>query len=343
MAKSRFRQAKGYSAAIKKRTEQSSTGGYITIFKDNMNLPLYKEPKDGDVGMDIIPYLATDAHIQAKDGEHVYKLELWTHQMVGPEKGNYVCLRNFDEECPLCEARYEELASESPREDVAKSLKGSRRVIYNVVVDGESEKGVQIWTASTYLAEDPFKASAKNRKTGEKIPFACPDEGKTIWFTVQGSMLTKEFAGIDMEERPEPISDEILDQAFELEDCIIIPKAEELEKIARVVLGGTSDDGGEPDPPSKRRRNEEPSQRGRRSKPEPEDVPDKNEPEPEEEEAPSRRSKRDEPEDEAPPRKSRRSAPEDDGEEAPPRRTRRSTKSDDEEPPKRTRRMTKKD
>lgn len=337
MAKSRFRQAKGYSEALKKRTEQSSTGGYITIFKDN--LPMFKEPKEGDVGIDIIPYLATENHIQALEGEHVYKLELWTHQMVGPEKGNYVCLRNFGNDCPLCDARYEEMASESPREEITKSLKGSRRVIYNVLVSGEEDKGVQIWTASTYLAEDPFKASAKNRKTGEKIPFACPDTGRTIWFTCQGSQLSKEFAGIDMEERDEPISDAILDQAFELEECIIIPKAEELEKIAKVILGGGTDEEGEPDPPSRRRRGTEsddepaPSRRGRNTNSGSDDTPEPEKEELEKEELEPEKEKEKEKEETPPPtRRTRRAAkkdePEKEKEEVAPTRRRTRLKKD---------------
>ena len=329
MAKSRFRQAKGYSEALKKRTEQSSSGGFITIFKDGMNLPLYKEPKDGDMGIDIIPYLATDKNPHAQEGEPVYKLELWVHQMVGPEKGNYVCLRNFNRDCPLCDARYEEMASDSPREEISNSLKGSHRVIYNVVVAGEEDKGVQVWTASTYLAEEPFKASAKNRKTGEKIAFACPDNGRTIWFTCQGSKFSKEFAGISLEEREEEISEDILDQAFELEECIIIPDAKDLEKIAKVVLGGGTGTKEEdpPDPPSRTRRGKDdedpsPSKRGRREEPA-----DEYEDHPEEEEAPPRRTrmKKDEPEEEeAPPRRQRKQK--DDGDDAPPRRTRRQRK-----------------
>lgn len=375
MAKSKFRKAAGYSEALKKRTEQAASG-FITIFKDNLNLPLYKEPKEGDVGIDIIPYLASANHFQAEEGEPVYKLEVWVHQRVGPEKGDYVCLRNFGEECPLCEARYREMAEESPRQDVVDGLKGSQRAIYNVVIVSDSkeeDKGVQIWTSSTYLGEQNFQKTAKNRKTGEKIPFSCPDTGRTIWFTVQGSKFSKEFAGITLEERPEPISDAILDDVFILEDCLVIPKESDLEKIAKIVLGsGASKERDEPDPPSRRGRrpsrnedegegeDEPPTRRGRSLEDEGEDEPPKrsrrtetDEDEGEDDPPPTKRGRKkteDEGEDE-PPKKSRRTeTDEGEGEDEPekeaPKRRRRSTESDDdgdEAPPKRRSRIRRND
>ena len=347
MAKSRFRSTKGYTQALKDRTEQSGSGGYVNIFKSDLNLPMFKEPKEGDVGIDIIPYLATENNPQYPTDAQVYKLELWVHQMVGPDKGNYICLRNFNEECPLCEARWKELAEESPREEVTRMLKGSHRVIYNVVVAGEEDKGVQIWTASTYLSENPFKDHARNRKTGERIPYACPDTGRTIWFTCKGTGLSKEFAGISMEERPEPISDEILDQAFELEEIIDIPSAETLQKIAKVVLGGGTGkiDDDEPDPPPRRARPSTDTPHPRRKtavREEPEDdEPEEYDDEPEDEAPPPRRrastsrtrrvketEEYDEPEDEEP----EDDEPEDEPEpERKPIRRRKNTASTDEE------------
>jgi len=338
MAKSRFRKTGGYTEELKKRTEQSTGGGFITIFRDDLNLPIWKEPKEGDVGIDIIPYIASANHPQAKECAPVYKLELWVHTRVGPEKGDYVCLRNFGQECPLCQARYDELASANPRKKIADDLKGSHRAIYNVVVvtnEKEEAKGVQIWTASTYLAEQHFQSTAKNRKTGEKIPFSCPDTGRTIWFTVEGSKLTKAFAGITLEERPEPISDDILDAAFTLEECIIIPKKSDLQKIAEIIVGsGNLDDDDLPDPPSRRGRSTQDDEPPRRRAAK----------EPEEDTPPPRRRAAQQEEDEPPRRRAAQQEEdgdqqEDDGnqqeeEDTPPTR-KRITKEEEDEPPRR--------
>jgi hypothetical protein len=178
-----------------------------------------------------------------------------------------------------------------------------------VYTDNQEDKGVQIWEASSYLAENPFKETAKNKRTGERIAFADPDKGKTVTFTVRGKMTAKKIDGIVFEDRPDIISDEILDEAVNIEDFLEKPSVEVLEAIAKVVLGGGMDDREEePDPPKRRRstepepepepepdeEDEKPAPRRKRPEPEPEPEPD------EEDEKPAPRRKRPEPEEETP-------------------------------------------
>lgn len=256
--KSRFRQSSDYSAELKQRTEESTSGNYTTIFKSDAKLPMWKDA-EGDHAADIIPWISSENHPNYKEGVPVYKVELWVHKRVGPEKGDYICLRNYGEDCPLCDARTDELAADSPRQKITDSLKGSQRCLYNVIVytDNQEEKGVQIWEASSYLAENPFKATAKNKRTGERIAYADPDKGKTVTFTVEGTMKSKKINGIVFEDRPDIISDEILDEAYVIEDYLVKPDVEELEKIAKIILGGAlDDDSPEPEPPQRRRSTE---------------------------------------------------------------------------------------
>jgi hypothetical protein len=298
--KSRFRESVGYSEELKTRTEEAIGGNYITIFKKGSSLPFWKDV-EGDHALDIIPWISSKNHPNYPEGKHVYKVELWVHKRVGTEKGDYICLRNYGEDCPLCDARNEELSKEFPRKKVADALKGSQRCLYNVVVytDNQEDKGVQIWEASSYLAENPFKETAKNKRTGERIAFADPDKGKTVTFTVRGKMTAKKIDGIVFEDRPDIISDEILDEAINIEDFLEKPSVEVLEAIAKVVLGGGMDDREEePDPP-KRRRSVEQEEEGEEEKPAPRRKrPEPDEEEEGEEEKPAPRRKRPEPDEE---------------------------------------------
>jgi hypothetical protein len=256
MAKSRFRSQGNYHEELEKRTEEAISGNYTTIFKPDAKLPFWKD-SEGDHALDIIPWISSENHPNYQANKPVYKVEVWVHKRVGPEKGDYICLRNYGEDCPLCEARNDEMAKESPRKKITDSLKGSQRCFYNVVVytNNQEDKGVQIWEASSYLAESRFKETAKNKRTGVRIAYADPDKGKTITFTVEGKMTSKNIAGIVFEDRPSPIDDEILDEAFTIEDYLVKPNPEDLEKIAKIILGGALDpEDEEPEPPKRQRR-----------------------------------------------------------------------------------------
>ena len=339
MAKSKFRSHGNYREELKERTDETLSGNYTTIFKSDSNLPFWKDT-EGDHALDIIPWLSSENHPNYKADKPVYKVEIWVHKRVGPEKGDYICLRNYGEDCPLCEARVEELSKESPRKKVADSLKGSQRCLYNVVVytDNQEDRGVQVWEASSYLGESQFKDTAKNKRTGERIAYSDPDKGKTVTFTVAGKMTSKKITGIVFEDRPAPIDDEILDEAYVIEDYLIKPTPEELEKIAKAVLGGMDYDDDEPVPPKRTRRGQEdeedaPPPRRRKAPPVEE--------EPEEEEPPPRRKKpapkEEEPEEEeeAPPPRRRKAPPvEEEEEEAPPpRRKKPAPKEEPEDEP----------
>jgi len=335
---SKFRSQEGYHEELKNRTDETVGGNYITIFVKDTDLNFWKD-KEGDHALDVIPWISSENHPNYPKGKPVYKVEIWVHKHVGPEKGDYICLRNYGEDCPLCDAKSEEMAKDNPRKKVVEALKGSQRCLYNVVVytDNQEQNGVQIWEASSYLAEGPFKETAKNKRTGERIPYSDPDRGKTITFTIAGKNKGKKLTGIVFEDRPEPIADEILDQAYTIEDYLVKPEVEDLKLIAKAVLSGVSDEDDEPELPVRSRRRGEDSE--------------KEEPEPRKERETSKQ------EEEPPPRRGRRTEEESGGlneepekkkeEEPEPRRNRRQEpepepeKKADEPPP--TRRLRRRD
>lgn len=89
------------------------------------------------------------------------------------------------------------------------------------------------WESSYHLSEKNIVAIAKNNRTGEFIPFADPDEGKTIEFTREGKGVTTDYTGFKFVDR-EPIPDEVLDQAVCLDDYIQILSYDELKSVLGV-------------------------------------------------------------------------------------------------------------
>lgn len=258
--RSRFRDTKNYGEKLQERTEAASGargGKWKPIFLNTVKFEKWI-CREGDHVIDIIPYIDRNDNIK-------YKLEVLVHQRVGPDEGNYICPKTFNssDKCGLCDARV--AAQTLGDEELAEALRPRDRVIYNIVCydsDKEEDKGVQIWEASSYLSEENFQAAAKERKKGgggKKIAFADPDNGRTISFERIGTRKKTTYKGFSMDERDEPISDEILDDAYILEDLIDIPTEDVLGALGEMILSGIGQSMEVLDPASEER----PSRRSR--------------------------------------------------------------------------------
>ncbi len=233
---------KGTQKRVKDSYDKSGAGGG-GILRDDIEGGQFWQAKDGENLIDIIPYFAgafdpDSKHV--KEGDDVYNVQVFAHGRVGPREQMMVCRAfTIGEKCPACEHRKKLLKEQSTDEDTIDNLKVSRypRVIYNVVSynsRGEEEKGVQIWHTSTYLMERFLGSLAKNpRMKGGGYEaftdFSHPDQdvGKSISFTRQGKALSTEFIGIKFVDRDYDISDELLEAAFILDECLFIPTYDE--------------------------------------------------------------------------------------------------------------------
>jgi hypothetical protein len=221
-----------------KRTEESfgrkdSSGKYKNIFKEGTDVKLWKCTEDFH-SLDIIPFLAGKNHPQEKPGTATYLVDLWVHQRVGPNEDSYVCpARNYSERCPICEYA-NTLRSQGASDEEIRAISPKRRVVYNVVcydTAKEEQKGVQIWEASHFLTEKNFLAISRSPRGGGFIPFADPDDGKTVSFTREGSGINTKYLGFQFSDRDYVISDETLDEARVLDDLIHVPSYEELKEV----------------------------------------------------------------------------------------------------------------
>jgi hypothetical protein len=115
------------------------------------------------------------------------------------------------------------------------ALKASRRVVYNIIDADDPKKGIQVFSVSHFLFEEPL--ISESRAYGEHIDFADPEDGKIIKF--RGVKVKKnnqeylEYESFRFEERDRDteVTDEMIDEAHSFDEYITIHTADELEKI----------------------------------------------------------------------------------------------------------------
>lgn len=222
------------------KSKQISSGGGLGFFKGDLQDVNYWNCEEGDHDIDVIPYIAGPNDPHKEEGEWTYVLEVFEHRDVGGEEGkSMICLfKTFGLPCPICEHR-QQLVKEEADEEVIKALRTSKypRSIYNVVVydtEKEEDKGVQVFHTSHWLMERHLvKLSESNRRDIDMGHpafkfFADPDEGYSVRFTRTGKNQNTQFLAHQLVERNYVISDEILEQAYQLDQLIHIPTYEEV-------------------------------------------------------------------------------------------------------------------
>lgn len=217
---------------------REDSGQFHSIFKDGTGTIFWK-CGEGEHLLDIIPYLCGkfDPDKSLKPGDDTYVLILWVHYGVGVNQDAFICpAKNYGKPCPICEDRERIRKEEGFDEELVKSLTPKKRSIYNIVVydnDKESAKGVQVWDVAHWFMErliTPLaKAPSRGTKTVPFIPFADPNEGKSISFERKGTGANNtSFLGHKFVDRDYALGDDILGLARCLDDLISQPSYEEL-------------------------------------------------------------------------------------------------------------------
>lgn len=277
--------------ALEKRLktgQKRNEGGRKGFFKEDLEDVKFWRCTDGQHLVDIIPYLAGPNDPAVEEGEETYTLELFVHQNVGVTDGMKICLaETYGKPCPICERR-KQLQREGADEDTIKDLTPSRypRSVYNVVCYDsreEEDKGVQIWHTSSYLLEQYLLELAKKpvRPGREEVEpfiiFADADEGKSVSFKRTGKAESTKFIGIAFDDRDYAISDDVLDEAYCLDELIHVPSYDELYEW---YWGGAADENVEEEPKEKStrvsrrtREEEEPKEETRTRRPRKEKEP----------------------------------------------------------------------
>ncbi len=232
--------------ATKKSYESKDSFGEMTdYFKKGVKIKKFF-PKAGEHLLDIIPFIAGKNHPTISEGKPAYVLDVWVHRNVGSDGGSYVCLqKNYKQRCPICEHQRLMRKEGSYTDDEIKALDAKRRVVYNVVCyDSQEEisKHVQVFETSHFFMEKHLAELAKRPKGGGFVPFAHPEEGKSISWTISKKGQYGEWFGHKFVDRDEDITDETLEEAHILDEIIHIPSIKELEKIVKTAFAPADED-----------------------------------------------------------------------------------------------------
>lgn len=215
-------------------SRESSGRGELYFNRDKtQGVPFWKcEASSEEHVIDIIPYCVGDNDPKLSKGEVNYLLDIWVHRGIGANESTYICpARNYNKPCPICDHIKELKRDGEYDEELVKSLYPKRRTIYNILCyDSEKEerRGIQIWEVAHWFIERHIAPLARAPKSGGFIPFADATMGKSIAFTKQAKT---EFIGHKLVDRDYEITDEILEQAYCLDELIDVLPYDELYKI----------------------------------------------------------------------------------------------------------------
>lgn len=219
--------------------------------------------KEGKHKIDILPFLAGKKHPELAPGDPDYFYDVLIHFGVGAGDDGFLCLRMFKEDCPICEHRKAlDVAGELDAE-LKKELRPKQYTLYNVICydnDEEKKKGVQAWLVSSFFMQQKLKAIMQD-ESGEIINFYEPDkmEGKKISFERKGSGAgNTSFIGHKFFDRDYDISDKLLAQTHALDEIVIIPTYEEVERAFFGKKGKPEEEKESPEPDTEEETGKEP-------------------------------------------------------------------------------------
>lgn len=223
----------------KVRANAQDTGGTSALFNLPEDAEFFKEKK-GKFLIDIIPYEVTKpGHPdEVEPGDIWYKRPFFVHFGIGTAEKAYICPRSVGQKCPICEYR-ERLMKEDfdEHKEVIDALKPRVRVLYNVRVLNSSkydEDKVYLWQIAFANFQKQLNTEIREGEE-EWADFPDPEVGYTLKVRfVEESFQGRKFLQadrIDFIERDEPIPDEILEQAYPLDDILKVLPYEKLEEI----------------------------------------------------------------------------------------------------------------
>lgn len=233
--RSKFNFGDKVDKVIEHEENRSQGFGYIKLPK---GVELFEDNKDQDL-IDIIPYIVTDENHRDIDnmgvevGEPWYRKPFFVHRDIGPNEETIVCPSTIGEKCPICEYR-NSLKKQGKEYDEIKEFNAKLRYLYVVIPinNEEFEEDFHIWDESHYLFEKKLIDDIKKGNVDKE--FASPENGQTLkvrWIEREfGKNKFGDAGAIDGMKR-DPYDDGIIEEAPNLDECLIIHSYKKLEKM----------------------------------------------------------------------------------------------------------------
>lgn len=258
-------------------TNEDKGGARGPSFMDyrGCKLKFYKLGKVGDYqDINILPWkVGGSKHPLVKSGEMKpgmwdYVLDVWVHRNIGPDKGSYLCpKKTYGKSCPICDEASRLADNEGTQ--AAAGMWASRRSVYLVQEVDEKGRGgnepLIFETSHNTFTKDLVDESTACMRGQGVVDYANPGpDGRVVSFrvgedTMGGGRTYKLAKSFSFNKRQEEIPDEVLEACPSLDEMLVVPTPEQLNKA---LFGGPDE---EPqDEPQGRRSYREEAQDDRR-------------------------------------------------------------------------------
>lgn len=258
---------KQYNDSVATKDAFSSAGAPASRIFDNKvfgDVPFLKLEKDKTYKIRFVPYIVDETHpkvmqgrLDAGDAAYVFD---YTHHVIGPNNTRVLCPNGtYGKPCPICD-RQRLLRKEDADPNEIKALKGSRRVLYNVVLTDEPSK-LYILAESHFLFEKELLAELKKGDDdGNEYDIADFCVGATEGRGLALKVLIEEDKlngqtfnrySFKVVRNNNEVDESVLDKAVPLHKAVKELPVSELESLLYGV-GSDDDDDDEDDVPAKK-------------------------------------------------------------------------------------------
>lgn len=198
--------------------------------------------------IDVLPYLAGPNNVGGVlEGTPTYRLKIWVHRFVGPEKEQFLCLnRTLGRSCPICEDLEQRKSTGMITDKEYKNARAKERAWYNVL-NKNKQGNIQLFEESTHLFQKKLALAAG--RGGNLVTFQDIEIGKTVEFIATETHSPDgkyteygEFMFIDRQ----PYDERIYKFVHNLDDMLIIPT---YEQVKNAYFGTTQQIPNSPDIP----------------------------------------------------------------------------------------------
>lgn len=228
-AASKFQYKKRSAAKWQENAAAAASGGREMFF-DEKRCPNVFTPRDGKNKVRILPPTWDDP-------EHYAMLAL-VHYGIGPDKAAFMCLRNLNKDCPVCEERL--AAKAEGDEEMAGELRPAKRALVYVIDRNEESKGVQLWPMPSSIDEEICTRAVT--EDGEVVPLDHPEDGYDVTFKRSGQGRNTKYTAVEISRSSSPLMkdsddmDNVLEFAVEnpLPDILIYRDEEHISKTLGV-------------------------------------------------------------------------------------------------------------
>jgi len=186
-------------------------------------------PKEGDNFIRILPPVGD---------EDDFSLDIYVHSYIGADRGSYLCREKvLGKSCAICNI-YRKWKTQGRDEEAAKIATRRRTLFWVLDISDKPQSDKPL------VFDAPYKQVAReilmrclDKRTKEVIDISDLKKGREITFTlhVKGNKMLSEYTGVSIG-MEYPVSADLAKYVVPLKEVLVIPKKEDIEELANMIV-----------------------------------------------------------------------------------------------------------